>query len=74
MTKKNKKPIWRRIKILIKDVFIGEEHKCEWDYDNHVNEEMGGYYPCKHHGCKSVSIKDKDGKWLDPALLKYEGN
>lgn len=45
------------------------KHKCEFDY----NKLEGGKYkhfPCKHHGCNIVTVKDEKGNWIHDILNK----
>ena len=53
-----------------KRYFGSIKHKCEFNYNKHTPDDygQGGYFPCLHYGCNIVSIKDKDGEWLDPVL------
>lgn len=43
-------------------------HKCEFDYENVYKDRYFHYCRCKHYGCNVVTLKDAEGKWLNPAI------
>jgi hypothetical protein len=40
-------------------------HECEYDYENKITEGRFSHYECKHKGCTIVTMKDKNGDWLN---------
>lgn len=32
-------------------------HKCQFDWNNVIMDEFGGYAECKHYGCNFIEIK-----------------
>lgn len=41
------------------------KHKCEYDYDDLRIDKLGGHYCCKHYGCTIITMRNKDGSWIN---------
>lgn len=39
-------------------------HDCEFNYDNLTGDKFGNHYECKHFGCNTVTVRDKNGEWV----------